>query len=773
MCSYIPPIEDPMFQLVVLIFINFGQAITYSIPFTLAVFMVRRYEEDKLPTGAVVDEQTIGRLTGLLAAAFSFAQFCTSLLWGLISNIIGRKPVILIGTAVSLVSLVWFGFSMSFSMAISARIFGGLFNGVLGAWKCIIGESGDSLVQGKMFSNMSLAWGLGAVFGPLIGGALAQPCSNVAHMPLCEPGELFFERPFLLPCLVGGLLIVLAGIAGALLLKETLPSSVKSRQLGAAKRLGHRVMGRGDRHDYSPLGKHGQDHRGWHMGQKFDSGGSAGWHQEGEGEDEGTALLMEGEELDVGHPDRGHSGLGKHDKQSHLLARSLQQQLQDQQQHPQQQQRSGDDLDPIEHSLIEGRKGGYGNGCVRSSAHTISSFPSGSNTCAQVPTHAPPRTISTMDSCSSLNLTLQQQQQQPAGQHTLQGMGSWGGPRREGGIEMLEVSSPTCDGVRTEGSGGGQHWGQRKGLDSASSTDAAAAVAADTDAKEGGSRAESSAAAAAAAAAAVVQGIKQQQGRGADQGFEQVDLEDGRGVTKEGAVPEKAPLAASGAGPGVKAEGVEDMDEEPVVWYKNPQILLTVGAYSMTALLYCAMDELLPIYSSSPVTHGGLDMEEKDLATLLTVYGVMLMAYSAWGYPLLQRALGTLFVARLGLVAAMVTCALLPLAHTALSEGVLLSYVVLYVGMAIKAFAQSSSFTGSIVMVNAAPHASQLGTVNGIGQTMAALVRGLGPALGGIMWAASLSFKHAGQQAFPFTLVALVAIAAHVMYAFVRLPGLK
>ena len=35
------------------------------------------------------------------------------------------------------------------------------------------------------------------------------------------------------------------------------------------------------------------------------------------------------------------------------------------------------------------------------------------------------------------------------------------------------------------------------------------------------------------------------------------------------------------------------------------QILLTVGAYSMTALLYCAMDELLPIYSSSPVMHGG------------------------------------------------------------------------------------------------------------------------------------------------------------------------
>lgn len=50
---------------------------------------------------------------------------------------------------------------------------------------------------------------------------------------------------------------------------------------------------------------------------------------------------------------------------------------------------------------------------------------------------------------------------------------------------------------------------------------------------------------------------------------------------------------------------------------------------------------------------------------------------------------------------------------------------------------------------------------------------GLGPALGGIMWAASLSFDHAGQQAFPFLMVALVAVIAHFMYGYVRLPNLK
>jgi hypothetical protein len=41
------------------------------------------------------------------------------------------------------------------------------------------------------------------------------------------------------------------------------------------------------------------------------------------------------------------------------------------------------------------------------------------------------------------------------------------------------------------------------------------------------------------------------------------------------------------------------------------------------------------------------------------------------------------------------------------------------------------------------------------------------------MWAASLSFKHAGQQAFPFLVVAGVAVVAHIMYGYVRLPRLK
>jgi MFS family permease len=56
-----------------------------TMPFTVAVFMVRAFE------GGQGDEAQIGRLTGLLAAVYSFAQFTTSYAWGVFSSRCGRK----------------------------------------------------------------------------------------------------------------------------------------------------------------------------------------------------------------------------------------------------------------------------------------------------------------------------------------------------------------------------------------------------------------------------------------------------------------------------------------------------------------------------------------------------------------------------------------------------------------------------------------------------------------------------------------------------------
>jgi MFS family permease len=58
----------------------------------------------------------------------------------------------------------------------------------------MIGESCDSLMQGKVMSYMSLAWGLGCIAGPTIGGLLAQPCNTWPGMVGCSAGGLLLLR---------------------------------------------------------------------------------------------------------------------------------------------------------------------------------------------------------------------------------------------------------------------------------------------------------------------------------------------------------------------------------------------------------------------------------------------------------------------------------------------------------------------------------------------------------------------------------------------------
>lgn len=233
-----------------------------TMPFTVAVYMVRGFMggsgdgAGEAGAATAADEAQIGRLTGLLAAVYSFAQFTTSYAWGIFSSRFGRKvreegggegtthmthttraiwalptpveltsgvdgclycmhchsccklrectsvgscrsavalllntfpltlsyvryptlpsvlppfsfsslpplhththtlhplqPVMVLGSAASSVTLLWFGLSDSFSAAVVCRVVAGLFNGIIVAWKCSIGESCDILEQGRV-----------------------------------------------------------------------------------------------------------------------------------------------------------------------------------------------------------------------------------------------------------------------------------------------------------------------------------------------------------------------------------------------------------------------------------------------------------------------------------------------------------------------------------------------------------------------------------------------------------------------------------------------
>lgn len=134
----------------------------------------------------------------------------------------------------------------------------------------------------------------------------------------------------------------------------------------------------------------------------------------------------------------------------------------------------------------------------------------------------------------------------------------------------------------------------------------------------------------------------------------------------------------------------------------------------------------------------------------------------------MQRRFGTRRTAITGLWMGAVVCMLLPTVAQIVASW-RMSQALLYLTMLIKAVSQSAAFTAAIIMVNAAPSSpGQLAVVNGVGQTLASFVRGVGPAMGGVLWAVSLGLQSSGQQFLSYGIVASSALGALIVYYVVR-----
>jgi MFS family permease len=79
--------------------------------------------------GTTNDESKIAVYAGMVTSAFAFAEFSSGVVWGRLSDRIGRKPVLLTGLAGTALSMLTFGFAPNFLVALLARVLGGVLNG--------------------------------------------------------------------------------------------------------------------------------------------------------------------------------------------------------------------------------------------------------------------------------------------------------------------------------------------------------------------------------------------------------------------------------------------------------------------------------------------------------------------------------------------------------------------------------------------------------------------------------------------------------------------
>lgn len=158
---------------------------------------------------------SVGVYVGTIASAFALAQLATNFFWGWLSDRIGRKPVIMLGTILTAACFVAFGFCRTLGQAIVVQAMMGLVNGNQGVVSTCLGEITDRSNQSQAFTYLPVLYGLGGITGPVIGGLLVMP-QNPFNRSKPNP------YPYLPPNLLSAAVLVVDFVLTSIFLEESL-----------------------------------------------------------------------------------------------------------------------------------------------------------------------------------------------------------------------------------------------------------------------------------------------------------------------------------------------------------------------------------------------------------------------------------------------------------------------------------------------------------------------------------------------------------------------
>ncbi|KAF3765198.1 MFS general substrate transporter [Cryphonectria parasitica EP155] len=165
-----------------------------------------------------IPDAQVGLYVGLLASSFALAQLLTNFLWGYFSDRVGRKPVMLVGTALLMVCFAFFGFCQRYWQVMVVHIAMGLLNGNAAVVPTVLGELTDRSNQSRAFTWLPVMYSLGGITGPALGGLLV--------------GEVEGQKfPYLGPNVMSAAALLLAVVVLAIWFQETLEDVQRTRPL--------------------------------------------------------------------------------------------------------------------------------------------------------------------------------------------------------------------------------------------------------------------------------------------------------------------------------------------------------------------------------------------------------------------------------------------------------------------------------------------------------------------------------------------------------------
>ena len=123
---------------------------------------------------------------GLLMASFSFMQFLFAPLWGMLSDRVGRRPVLMVGLTGSIAFYALFGYAAitkSLAWLFVSRIGAGVAGATISTAQAYVADCTKPEERTRGMALVGMAVGLGFTFGPLI-GLMALPSGRGDPGPL-------------------------------------------------------------------------------------------------------------------------------------------------------------------------------------------------------------------------------------------------------------------------------------------------------------------------------------------------------------------------------------------------------------------------------------------------------------------------------------------------------------------------------------------------------------------------------------------------------------
>jgi len=199
-----------------------------------------------------------------------------------------------------------------------------------------------------------------------------------------------------------------------------------------------------------------------------------------------------------------------------------------------------------------------------------------------------------------------------------------------------------------------------------------------------------------------------------------------------------------------------------------PPIVISISNYGVLAFFEIALFALLPLFYSSSIEYGGLNFSPSTIGILLGVFGLFNGIFQGLFFAKIVKRWGAKNVFITGMICFLPIFLLFPFMSLlarqwGVSQAVWAAVVFQLALTIIMDMSYASIF---IFMTSAAPKGS-LGAMNGMGQTVASVVRAIGPAMSTSLFALSLQYHLLGGYAvyaFLFVLSGLALLLA------IRLP---